>query len=128
MTEQSTDQFDYCVEFTAENNSNIKMEMQGVFDFTAGLAGRTIAFVDGAIVSYRINGVDTPCFIPLTHNTTKVFFEEDSLPAVTNRVATSITFTIDMSLNTSEVYYINGSRFAIVTPGTQMSSFYTSCD
>lgn len=126
--EEDIEILEYCVEFTGVNDDNIKMTLEGSFNFTEGLAGRTISFVDGAITSYRINGIDTACNIELTHNTNTVFFEDNDLPTVTDRVAVSITYTIDLILNTAEEYTINGSKFAIVTPGVQMTSSYNDCE
>ena len=118
----------YCVSWTAANNGNIKMETSGYIDFTSMLAGRTIAFLDGAITGYIIAGVGTfSCEIPVTHTTSKAKWSTDSLPVVTDKVLTSLIYTVNIIFNNAtEFDIIDGQTNAIVIP-EQTTSEYNSC-
>lgn len=116
----------FCVQFEANNFDNIKMELDGNINLSALLAGRTIAFVDGGITSYRINTVDTPVTLGFTHNSSKLFFGDDSLPVVTDKVLTQITFTADIIFNDASELSIGGTYSAFEFPG-QMSSEFNNC-
>lgn len=96
-----------CVVWDAHNDDNIKMQLHGSINFSTFLAGRTLAFVDGLVYQYRINGVNVPCSINLTNNSTTIFFDASSLPVVMDEVLTQIWITIDMTLNTAEDFYLN---------------------
>lgn len=118
----------YCVSWTAANNGNIKMETSGYIDFTSMLAGRTIAFLDGSITGYIIAGVGTfSCEIPMTHTTSKAQWSTDSLPVVTDKVLTSLIYTVNIIFNNAtEFDIIDGQTNAIVIP-EQTTSSYNSC-
>jgi len=118
----------YCVVWNSENAGNIKMELQGEINLSELLAGRTISFVSGSITEYRIDGVDVPCSIPMTHNATKLLFEENDLPTVTDRVLTQITFSADIIFNDASELSISGIKTAVSIPGVQMTAEYNDCD
>jgi len=121
----------YCVNWTAQNNSNIKMSTVGYIDFTDTLAGRTVmpgpASV-GTITGYIIDGVGTfACSIPMTFTTFKAEWNTDTLPVVTDKVLTSLIYTVEVVFSdASEHSIINGQTNAIVIPG-QLDSSYNNC-
>ena len=121
----------YCVNWTAANEGNIKMSTQGYIDFTAILAGRTIEpgpLSVGTITGYIIAGVGTfTCSIPMTFTTTKAQWNTDALPVVTDKVLTSLIYTVEVVFNDASEYLIaDGQTNAVVIPG-QLTSEYNDC-
>lgn len=121
----------YCVNWTAENNANIKMSTQGYIDFTGILAGRTIAIAscEGNITEYTIPGVPTPytCSIPMDFTTSKAQWDTDLLPAVTDTVLNSLKYTVYVEFTDSSYYeIINEQTYGTVTPGG-LTSEYNDC-
>lgn len=121
----------YCVNWTAENNANIKMSTQGYIDFTGILAGRTIAIAscEGNITEYTIPGVPTPytCSIPMDFTTSQAQWDTDLLPAVTDTVLNSLKYTVYVEFTDSSYYeIINEQTYGTVTPGG-LTSEYNDC-
>lgn len=122
---------EYCVNWTAANDGNIKMQTIGYIDFTAVLAGRTLKpgpFTVGTITGYIIAGVGTfSCSIPMTITTTKTSWNTDALPVVTDKVLTSLIYTVEAMFSDNSDYFItDGQTNAIVIPG-QITSSYNDC-
>jgi len=121
----------YCTSWTAANEGNIKMSTQGYIDFTAILAGRTIEpgpLSVGTIVGYIVAGVGTfTCSIPMTFTTSKAQWNTDLLPAVEDKVLTSLIYNVEVVFNNSDEYSIvAGQTNAVVIPG-QLTSEYNDC-
>lgn len=121
----------YCVNWTAENEENIKMSTQGYIDFSAILAGRTIEpgpLSVGTITGYIIAGVGTfTCSIPMTFTTSQAQWNTDLLPVETDKVLTSLIYTVEVVFNDASEYLISdGQTNAIVIP-EQMTSEYNNC-
>lgn len=121
----------YCVNWTAENQSNIRMATTGYIDFTAMLAGRTIlpgpaSF--GTIKGYVVAGVGTfTCSIPMTFTSSKANWNNNSLPAFTDKVLTSLIYDVEIIFNDASEFSISNEQTnAIVIPG-QLTSSYNSC-
>ena len=121
----------YCVSWVAANEGNIKMSTSGYIDFTAMLAGRTIntGASTGSITGYIITGVGTlSCEIPMTFTTSQAQWNTDTLPAVTDKVLTSLIYTVNIIFNNAtEFDIIDGQTNAIVEPDPQLTSEYNSC-
>ena len=117
----------YCVNWTAGNNGNINMQTVGYIDFTVALAGRTIVagLSTGTVTGYVIAGVGTfTCSIPMTFTTTKAQWNTNSLPAVTDKVLTSLIYSVTAVFSDSDEYIITDEQTnAIVIPGQTTSSF-----
>jgi len=121
----------YCVNWTAANEGNIKMSTQGYIDFTGILAGRTIEpgpLSAGTITGYIIAGVGTiSCSIPMTFTTSQAQWDTDSLPVVTDKVLTSLIYTVEVVFDDASEYLIAGGQTnAVVIPG-QLTSEYNNC-
>ena len=121
----------YCVNWTAENNANIKMSTQGYIDFTGILAGRTIEpgpLSVGTITGYIIAGVGTiSCSIPMDFTTSQAQWDTDLLPVVTDKVLTSLIYTVEVVFDDASEYLIAGGQTnAVVIPG-QLTSEYNDC-
>jgi len=121
----------YCVNWTAANEGNIKMSTQGYIDFTEILAGRTIEpgpLSVGTITGYIIAGVGTiSCSIPMTFTTSQAQWNTDTLPVVTDKVLTSLIYTVEVVFNDASDYLIiDGQTNAVVIPG-QLTSEYNNC-
>ena len=121
----------YCVNWVAANEGNIKMSTSGYIDFTSMLAGRTIntGASTGSITGYIIAGVGTlGCEIPMTFTTSQAQWNTDTLPAVTDKVLTSLIYTVNIIFNNAtEFDIIDGQTNAIVEPDPQLTSEYNSC-
>lgn len=121
----------YCVNWTASNDSNIKMSTIGYVDFTNILAGRTIniGVSTGTITGYIIAGMSPfTCSIPMTFTTSKAEWNTDTLPVETNKVLTSLIYTINIIFNDiSEIDIIDEQTNAIIEPDPQLTSDYNSC-
>ena len=127
---------EFCVNWTAANEGNIKMSTQGYIDFTEVLAGRTIQpgpISVGTITGYIISGVGTiSCSIPMTFTTTKAQWNTDALPAVTDKVLTSLIYYLEVMFSDNSDYFIpnvnySGQTSAVITPGIQLTSSYNNC-
>lgn len=120
----------YCTNWTAINESNIKMSTSGYVDFTPILAGRTISPGDsaGTITGYVISGMSPfTCSIPMTFTTSKAIWNTDTLPVVTDKVLTSLIYSIEVVFNDATDVSIYGEQTnAFVFPG-QLNSAYNSC-
>lgn len=121
----------YCVNWTAANEGNIKMSTQGYIDFTQILAGRTIEpgpLSVGTITGYIIAGVGTfTCSIPMNFTTSKAQWNTDTLPVVTDKVLTSLIYTVEVVFDDASEYLIAGGQTnAVVIPG-QLTSEYNDC-
>jgi len=122
---------EYCVNWTASNDGNIKMSTVGYIDFTTVLAGRTLKpspFSVGTITGYVIAGMSPfTCSIPMTFTTTKAQWNTDALPVETNKVLTSLIYTVETMFSDNSDYFITDEQTnAIVIPG-QTTSSYNNC-
>ena len=122
----------YCVTWEAHNLGNIKMSTTGFLDFTDILAGRTIldspASV-GTITGYIIVGMGTfSCSIPMTFTTSRAEWNTNTLPVVTDKVLTSLIYSVEIIFNdASEYSIVDGQTNAIVEEGIQIDVYYNSC-
>ena len=120
----------YCVTWTAANLDNIKMSTQGYINFSAILAGRTIAPVncEGNITGYIVDGTSYTYSIPIDFSTSPfATWDTDLLPAVTDTVLNSLIYTVYIEFTDSSYYEIvNGQTYAVVIPG-QLTSEYNDC-
>lgn len=121
----------YCAVWVASNDGNIKMSTNGYLDFTAMLAGRTIEpgpLSVGTITGYIIAGMSPfTCSIPMTFTSSKAEWNTDTLPVETDKVLTSLIYTVEIVFNDASEYLItDGQTNAIVIPG-QMTSSYNDC-
>lgn len=122
----------YCVNWSAANEGNIKMSTTGYVDFTSILAGRTImggGVSTGTITGYVVVGMSPfTCSIPMTFTSSQAQWNTDTLPVETNKVLTSLIYTINIIFNdATEFDIINEQTNAIVEPDPQLVSAYNSC-
>jgi len=121
----------YCVSWSAENEGNIKMSTVGYIDFTEMLAGRTIntGASSGTITGYIIAGMSPfICSIPMTFTTSQAQWDTDTLPVETDKVLTSLIYTVNIIFNNAtEFDIIDGQTNAVVEPDPQLTSEYNSC-
>ena len=122
----------YCVNWTAANEGNIRMSTAGYIDFSAILAGRTIApgpVSVGTITGYVIAGVGTfTCSIPMTFTASKAQWNTNTLPVVTDKVLTSLTYSVEVTCtNSDDLPAISETTNAAVTPGIQLTSLFNNC-
>jgi hypothetical protein len=108
------------------------MSTQGYIDFSAILAGRTIEpgpLSVGTITGYIIAGLGTfTCSIPMDFTTSQAQWNTDTLPVVTDKVLTSLIYTVEVVFNDASEYLIAGGQTnAVVTPGIQLTSEYNDC-
>lgn len=118
----------YCVVWTANNDGNIKMTLDGYIDFSVILAGRTIdtGASTGTIILYRINSVDVVASIPMTFSSTQASFSTDTLTVVTNECLSSIDFSIEIICTNASEISILGSASVFEIPSS-MTYSYDSC-
>jgi len=121
----------YCVNWTASNDGNIKMSTTGYIDFTAMLAGRTImggGASIGTITGYIIAGMSPfTCSVSMTFTTSKAQWNTDTLPVETDKVLTSLIYTVNVVFNNASEYdIIDGQTNAVVIMG-QTTSDYNDC-
>jgi len=120
----------YCVSWTAANEGNVKMSTEGYIDFTEILAGRTIVagLSAGTITGYVVAGMSPfTCSIDMDFTTSRATWETDSLPVVTNKVLTSLIYTVEVVFNNGDDYLISNEQTnAIVIPG-QLTSSFNNC-
>jgi len=121
----------YCVNWVADNESNIKMSTQGYVDFTDMLAGRSIhtGASTGHITGYVIAGLaPLTCDIPMSFTSSRATWITDTLPVVTDKVLTSLIYTVNIIFtDASEFDIIDEQTNAIVEPDPQITSAYNSC-
>jgi hypothetical protein len=129
---------DFCVNWTAANEGNIKMSTEGYIDFTEVLGpGRTLQpgpLSVGTITGYIISGVGTfTCSIPMTivPSTNRATWNTDALPVVTDKVLTSLIYYVEAMFSDNSDYFIpnvnySGQTNAIVLAG-QITSSYNNC-
>lgn len=126
---------EFCVNWTAENNLNIKMSTQGYIDFTEVLAGRTIQpgpLSVGTITGYRIAGMpEFTCSIDMDFTSTRATWDTDLLPAETDKVLTTLIYSLELIFSDNSDYFIPninyaGETNAVVIPG-QLTSSYNNC-
>lgn len=121
----------YCVNWSAANELNITMSTTGYIDFTDILAGRLIdtGASSGDVTGYIIAGVGTfSCEIPMTFTTSQAQWDTDILPVETDKVLTSLIYTVNIIFNNAtEFDIIDGQTNAIVEPDPQLTSEYNSC-
>lgn len=121
----------YCTTWIAENDSNIKMSLDGTVDFTEELAGRSIhtGASTGVIKSYIIDGSIVTTSIPMTFNSTQALFSVDTLVVETDKVLTGITFDINIiCTDVSEIDLIDQSKYSVQIPGVQLVATYDDCE
>jgi hypothetical protein len=94
------------------------------------LAGRTISagLSAGTITGYVISGMSPfTCTIPMNFTTSKAQWNTDALPVITDKVLTSLIYTVEVVFNNSDEYLIDGEQTnAVVIPG-QLTSEYDDC-
>lgn len=123
-----TPEYSYCVNWIAANDGNIKMSTSGYIDFTAMLAGRTIAFLYGEITGYVIVGMSPfSCSIPMTFTDSKAEWDTNTLPVETDKVLTSLIYTVNVIFNDASEFDIIGEQTNAVVILDQTTSSYNSC-
>jgi hypothetical protein len=124
----------YCVNWTAANEGNIKMSSVGYIDFSAILAGRTIApgpVSVGTITGFTIAGMtpfvlSTP--ISMTFTASKAQWNTVALtPVVTDKVLTSLTYSVEVTCtNGDDLPAISETTNTNVIAG-QLTSSFNNC-
>lgn len=121
----------YCVSWTASNEGNIKMSTSGYIDFTAILAGRTImggGISVGTITGYVIAGISPfSCSIPMTFLSSQALWETDSLPVETDKVLTSLIYSVEIVFNDATEFFITNEQTNAAVIPDQTTSEYNSC-
>lgn len=120
----------YCVSWTAANEGNIKMSTEGYIDFTAILAGRTIVggLSAGTITGYVIAGMSPfTCSIPMTFTTSRAEWNTDTLPVETDKVLTSLIYTVEVIFNNSDEYFITDEQTNATVIPEQLTSSFDNC-
>lgn len=117
----------YCVEWTAINEGDIKMSLDGTIDFTNLLAGRTIHVAStGTVTGYIIDGTPVSCSIPLTFDSTSGTFSDDGLSVVTGKVLTQITIHADIIFNDASELTVDSVTSAMEFPDASTAT-YNDC-
>lgn len=117
----------YCVEWTAINDGDIKMSLDGTIDFTSLLAGRTIHVAStGTVTGYIIDGTPVSCSIPLTFDSTSGTFSDDGLSVVTGEVLTQITIHADIIFNDASELTVDSVTSAMEFPDASTAT-YNDC-
>jgi len=119
----------FCFEWTAYNEGDIKMGIDGEIDFTIQLGARTIntGLSSGAITSYIIDGSTVACFIPMTFNAHKAMFSTDGLPVIAGEVLTSVTISVLVVCNDASEIELNEAYGGIEVPGDQVTASFNEC-